>query len=152
MIRTIFDSITFSGDNIVINNKENPQLLNDFIKATTFPTEFQKVKELIVLVDPFQYDKYGNSPFSISLRDGNINLAKWFIQTTKIDLWEELKNKNNIELCVYLAMQLGILNSNLAIQFGFNKQSTKVCFAEILECYDSLGEDSSDLLKYYTMS
>jgi hypothetical protein len=56
--------------------------LNDFIKATAFPAEFQKVKELIVLVDPFQYDKYGNSPFSISLRDGNINLAKWFIQTT----------------------------------------------------------------------
>jgi hypothetical protein len=44
-----------------------------------------------------------------------------------------------------------MLNSNLAIQFGFNKQSTKVCFAEILEYYDSLGEDS-DLLKYYTMS
>lgn len=128
-------------------------MLHELIKFTSEPSDWIEIERLVKDegCNPFRTNEYGNSAFSTSLRDGNWQLAEWFIQTTKSELYNTLKERchDGESFCYLICSEILDKNSPLASGLNFDKKDCLTCFSEAIQCYEYLGGDSCNLYDFY---
>ena len=144
-------------DKITVLAKElnNANVIDELIKATTFPEDKNQIEKLIKLgANPFKWDEFGNSAFSTSLLNNNQAIAKYYLSSKFPEKWQFIEKEiNNDEkaFCKYIASHIATKDSELRDLLGYNTQAAKICFAEASSYYDVIGEDSSNLFAYYEL-
>ena len=126
-------------------------MYNELIKHTAYPSDYDAIVDLINKgVNPFECDQFGNSAFSVALRDELLDLAKMFIKMGNIDLYNESVGTDN-HFVLYIGHSLLIPDSLFLQVSGFDDQARQTCFCEVLDSCARLDEDTSALLNLYNL-